>query len=335
MVPLMLQAGVFLLAVAITGLVNRQARRHRLLAYPVSRSAHVDPTPAMGGIAIVLLFLAMAVLALGRNLLSSSEFLALMAGVLVAVVGLLDDFWQLSIYWRMLSQCLATAWVLALLGPLPSLDFWVFTLDATWLLYPAAGLMLLWLLNLYNFMDGIDGLAAIELISVTVLSSFFAITGGDQALALLCASLASAAAGFLVWNWPPAKIFMGDVGSSFIGFTLGILALMSVLHGTTSLWTWFILLAVFVVDATTTLVRRMASGEVWYEGHASHAYQNAARRYKSHAKVTITVLLINCFWLAPLAWFSVQWPEYGFPLTILSMTPLLFLAIKLRAGNNQ
>ena len=181
-------------------------------------------------------------------------------------------------------------------------------------------------------MDGIDGLAGSELIFVNLVSLFLVINSGDQVVAVLSATLAAAGAGFLFWNWPPAKVFMGDVGSGFIGFSLGILALLSMHHGSLTVWTWLLLLGVFIVDTTVTLIRRSLNGEKWYQGHASHAYQNAARRYKSHSKVTITVIVINCLWLAPLAWFSVKQPELGIYLAGIGLVPLVVLAIKLQAG---
>ena len=193
---------------------------------------------------------------------------------------------------------------------------------------------LVWLLNLYNFMDGIDGIAATQLIAVNLVSLVIVINT-DAVLTLLSASFAAAAGGFLLWNWAPAKIFMGDVGSSFIGFTLGVMALLSLFHGTMTIWTWLLLLGVFIVDATRTLFVRVTSGQRWHEGHASHAYQNAARRYNSHAKVTITVLLINLFWLGPLAWLSLQYPKMGLVITVIGLLPLLLLAKRFGAGNEK
>ena len=153
-------------------------------------------------------------------------------------------------------------------------------------------------------------------------------------MALLSATLFASGAGFLLWNWPPAKIFMGDVGSGFIGFSFGVMALLSTQHGSMTIWTWVLLLGIFIVDATVTLFRRYRRNERWYEGHACHAYQNAARRYKSHGKVTITVILVNCVWLAPLAWLSANRPDLGVYLAILGIAPLIVLAIKFQAGDS-
>jgi Fuc2NAc and GlcNAc transferase len=127
---------------------------------------------------------------------------------------------------------------------------------------------------------------------VVNLVSLIIVINSDSVLTLLSASFAAATGGFLLWNWAPAKIFMGDVGSSFIGFTLGVMALLSLHHGSMTVWTWVLLLGVFIVDTTLTLFVRYRGKQRWHEGHASHAYQNAARHYKSHAKVTITVVLI-------------------------------------------
>lgn len=330
---LALQFGVFLGAALLTGLFRRYATHVQLMDYPVARSSHRLPTPVGGGVSIAVLFLLLASYFFLRGLIPFNHYMALLATSVVAIVGLVDDLVQLDIQWRLPPQLLAAVWVLWWLGGVPTVQIGNFLLDSPWIMGPLAVLALLWLLNLYNFMDGIDGLAASELVFVNVVSCLLVINSGDNTVALLSATLLAAGAGFLLWNWPPAKIFMGDVGSGFIGFSLGVLALISMQHGSLSVWTWVILLSVFIVDATTTLIRRYLRGDKWYEGHATHAYQHAARLYKSHAKVTITVVLINFLWLAPLAWVSVRRPELGIYLSIVAMLPLLVLALKLGAGS--
>jgi Fuc2NAc and GlcNAc transferase len=313
-------------------MITRLARQLQLVDVPVARSSHSIPKPRGGGLAIVLLFLLVASYFYSRSLLTIDQYMALLAGGIVAGVGLADDFWQLDARWRIPPQLFAACWVIWWLGDIPPIALGPWTLEAQWLLSGLALLALIWLLNLYNFMDGIDGLAASELVFVNGMSLLLVINSNDQVVAMLSATLLTAGAGFLLWNWPPAKIFLGDVGSGFIGFSLGVLALFSMQQGSLTVWTWVILLAVFIVDATTTLLRRAWRGDRWYEGHATHAYQHAARRYKSHARVTITVLGINCLWLAPLAWWSAQRPEYGAYLALLALLPLLALALKLQAG---
>jgi len=181
-------------------------------------------------------------------------------------------------------------------------------------------------------MDGIDGIAGIELVFVNVMSLILVISSEEQSVLLLSQLLLVLAVGFLVWNWAPAKIFMGDVGSGFIGFTLGIIAVMSLQQQSMTVWTWTILLGVFITDATITLIRRFCAGEKWYLGHASHGYQKAAKRFNSHSKVSIVVTVINFLWLAPLAWWSIKHPELGMVSAIVAVVPLGILAFWLKAG---
>ena len=147
-------------------------------------------------------------------------------------------------------------------------------------------------MNLYNFMDGIDGIAAVE--TVTIAAGYLAVTAGGgtpspfEGLAL---AIAGATLGFLVWNWAPARIFLGDVGSVPLGFLTG--ALMLDLAVRTSLAAALILPLYFAADATLTLATRLARGEKPWEPHRDHAYQRAARGLSSHAAVTTQVLIVN------------------------------------------
>jgi Fuc2NAc and GlcNAc transferase len=147
-------------------------------------------------------------------------------------------------------------------------------------------------------------------------------------------ALAAASAGFLVWNWPPAKIFMGDVGSGFLGFVFGLFALSSYQERPSLLWTWLILLSVFVVDSTLTLIRRLVSGERWYEAHCAHAYQHAARRYGLHSKVTLAVAAINAAWLFPLAWLASIRSDRAPLIAVAAVVPLIYTAFRYKAGQN-
>jgi len=328
---LLLCSLLFFGSAILTGLFRWGAQRVRLVAVPVSRSAHSTSVPVGGGVSIVALILLVIVYCYFTDQIPANEFAALMAAVAIAIMGIVDDIKQLDVRWRIPAQFLASAFVVYCLGDVPAIDFGLFIFSESILLNVLAVFALVWLLNLYNFMDGIDGIAATELIVVNLVSLIIVINS-DSALTLISASFAAAAGGFLLWNWAPAKIFMGDVGSSFIGFTLGVMALLSMHHGSMTVWTWVLLLGVFIVDATLTLLVRYRSEQRWLEGHACHAYQNAARHYKSHAKVTITVVLINLFWLGPLAWLSIQYPKMGLVITVIGLLPLLSLAKRFGAG---
>lgn len=328
---LLLASLLFLGSALITGLIRLAAHRVSLIDVPISRSAHAEPVPVGGGVAIVGFVFCAISYYYETGLIPPQEFSALLAALVVACIGIVDDFRQLNVRWRIPAQFLASLFVVYCLGDVPAIDFGLFQFPESLLLNALAVFALVWLLNLFNFMDGIDGIAATELITVNLMTVFI-VMGSDDVLVLLSVSLAASACGFLLWNWAPAKIFMGDVGSSFIGFILGVMALLSMYHGSMTVWTWLLLLGVFVVDATLTLYNRLRRRQRWYEGHASHAYQNAARRYKSHAKVTITVLLINLLWLGPLAWLTVQYPAMGLPITLVGLLPLLLLALRFGAG---
>jgi Fuc2NAc and GlcNAc transferase len=170
-----------------------------------------------------------------------------------------------------------------------------------------AVLAVVWGINLYNFMDGIDGLAAGEAVSVGLAAAGL-LAARNPPLAAVAVTVAGAAAGFLPWNWHRARIFMGDVGSGFMGFILATLALVSESSGAMPALVWLLLVGVFFADATITLVRRMLRRERWYAPHRVHAYQRAVQGGWSHARVTSFVLVLNGG-LALLAWLCVRQPE--------------------------
>ncbi len=325
--------GLFLAALLLTGAIRRIALQWGALDVPVARSLHAAPVPVGGGLAIALLFLLYALACWRHGLLADADLIALAGGgVIVAAVGLFDDLRKPPLSLRLFLQFAAAVWALLWLATPQPVDFLFFVIANSLLLNTLAALSLVWLINLYNFMDGIDGLAATELVFVTILGFLLGVLFDDMALGLLSGGLCAAGLGFLVWNWPPARIFLGDAGSGFIGFSLGVLALLSLDEGGTTVWTWLLLLGVFAADATVTLLRRIWRGDKWYEGHCCHAYQHAARRIGSHGRVTGAILAVNVFWLGPLACLSVFQPQWGLPLTLLGLAPLAWLAWKLGAG---
>ncbi|KAB7628253.1 glycosyltransferase family 4 protein [Alkalilimnicola sp. S0819] len=328
----LLWIGVLLVSAVLTACLRSYARRARLIDVPNSRSSHVVPTPRGGGLAIVIsLLLAWAVLA-GLGRLPWAVLLgAGLGGGWIALIGFIDDHRDVSARWRLLGQALATVWVLYWLpvAAVPLGDWW---LEASWLVL-LAGIGIVWLLNLFNFMDGIDGLAGLEAAMVAAGAVLLQWSLGEaQGMAWASAMLVAAAAGFLLWNWPPARIFMGDVGSATLGYLFGVMAVSGVFAPALSVWSWLILLGVFIVDATYTLIHRLLRGERVYQAHRSHAYQRAARWLGSHRRVTVTVGLINALWLLPLAAMSVLWPGQAYALTAMAYLPLVGLCLWLGAG---
>lgn len=327
--------GVFLCAVMMTGVMRRYALAREMLDVPNARSSHVVATPRGGGAAIVVAFLLGVVLVWVSGGVDKKLALAVIgAGALVAGIGLWDDHGHVSQQWRLLVHFTAACWALYWLGGAPPLQFPGFSLQPGWLGLGVAAVFLVWLLNLFNFMDGIDGIAGSEAVFIAVGGALLAWSAGSEGLALVLSVLAAATLGFLLWNLPPAKIFMGDVGSGFLGVVLGVLAYTGAVEGMVSLWVWLILFAVFLVDATITLLRRMLRGDKWYEAHRSHAYQWAARSH-GHARVTIAVNLINIFWLFPLALCAFVKPEWGVVIIIVAYVPLVVGAVVLGAGSSE
>jgi Fuc2NAc and GlcNAc transferase len=331
---LLLLVGVGVAAWWLTGVLRGYAVAHRLLDIPNARSSHLVATPRGGGLAIVLtVVVALPLLGMFGLLAWRAVWGLVSGGAVVAVVGFADDHGHLAVHQRLLGHIVAASWVVTCLGGLPPLVALGVIIELDWLGHGLAVLYLVWMLNLTNFMDGIDGIAAVEVISVclggALLCSIAARDSTQWAGPLI---LASATLGFLVWNWPPAKIFLGDTGSGFLGLVLAAFSLQAAWVAPRLFWGWVILLGAFIVDATVTLIRRIARGERFYEAHRNHAYQHAARRWATHRPVTLAVAAINLCWLLPLALLVVQGSVDGLLGIFVAYTPIVTLAIWLQAG---
>ncbi len=322
----------------MTGALRRYALVRSLIDIPNARSSHSEPTPRGGGVAIVASFLLALLLLAGLGLIAWPLAWALLgAGAGVAVLGFLDDHGHIAARWRLLGHFAAAIWALFWLGGLPSVVMFGYTVDLGWFGHALAAVYLVWMLNLYNFMDGIDGIASVEAICVcfggALAYGLLGFAGSTQTSEFIVPLLLVAAvAGFLFWNFPPARIFMGDAGSGFLGITLGLLSLQAAWVAPQLLWSWLILLGVFIVDATFTLLRRLLRGDKVYEAHRSHAYQYASRRLGRHLPVTLAVAALNLLWLLPIALW-VGWSGLdGLVGLAIAYAPLIGLALKYKAG---
>lgn len=311
-----------------TEIYRRYSIKNNFLDIPNERSSHVNPTPRGGGLSIVIIFLLVVILT--NSLVNEIAWAFIGSGFLVAIVGFLDDKAHIAARWRLLSHFVAAFWALYYLGGIPEFQFLNYTFNLGWFGIGMSAILLVWMLNLFNFMDGIDGIAASETIFVSCAGAFFAGLSGFEGLTFISLALAASTMGFLVLNWPPAKIFMGDVGSGFLGLMLGIIAYANILKGG-SVWIWLILLGVFLVDSGITLLRRIISGDKWHEAHCSHAYQHAAREW-GHKRVTVATIIINLCWLLPLAYLVYLYKEFAVVLMCVAYIPLILLALKFKAG---
>ena len=324
---------IAVLSLFLTAALRKYALARSLVDVPNARSSHSIPTPRGGGVAVVVAFLLALPFLNWFDLVPTPTLLGVGgAGVLVAVVGFMDDHGHIAARWRLLGHFSAALWALYWLGGLPEVQVFGFGVDLGWIGHLIAAFYLVWMLNLYNFMDGIDGVASIEAMCSCFGACLLYFVCGYVDLLWLPMLLFMAVAGFLYWNFPPARIFMGDAGSGFLGITLGCISLQAAWVDAQLLWGWLILLGVFIVDATFTLIRRLARGDKVYEAHRSHAYQFASRHYRKHLPVTLAVAAINLLWLLPVALAVVIFKLDGFTATMVAYVPLIVLAIRFRAG---
>jgi Fuc2NAc and GlcNAc transferase len=317
-----------------TGLMRRYALRRNLVDVPNVRSSHASPTPRGGGIAIVAAFFFSLLLLAFTGLIDIKILSSLLiGGGAMALVGLLDDRWHLQARVRFVVHLAAALCVVILLGEIPESALSRWGLHGQWVGGLVSVFALVWIANLFNFMDGIDGIAGSEAVFVSGAGAWLNwLQGGAPGLTAAMLCLAAASLGFLRWNWPPASIFMGDVGSGFLGFTLATLALAASRYGDMPIEVWIILSGVFLVDATVTLIRRMVRGDRWFEAHRLHAYQNLAFRWQAHLPVTVLVTIINLFWLFPWAWIAATYPAHAMRYVAIALTPLVVIACLVGAG---
>ncbi|MFZ4076693.1 MAG: MraY family glycosyltransferase [Legionellaceae bacterium] len=324
----------FILSFLLTWILRRYALARNVLDVPNHRSAHAIPTPRGGGVAFVCTVL-ISILFLKKNaLLTPDGSIALMmAGVFVASLGFLDDHGHIAPIWRLTGHFIASVLALYWLGGFPSLMIFSWALPLGFFADVLGVLYLVWLINLYNFMDGIDGLAGVELLCVCCGMSFiYWVCGGLDSLMVLPLVLSASVTGFLCWNFPPARIFMGDAGSGFLGFIVGVLSIQASGIHPQFFWCWLILLGVFIVDTTITLGSRLLRLEKIYEAHSTHGYQYAARYFGRHLPVTLGVLVLNVAWLLPIA-VAVGLEHLDGPLGLLmAYVPLVLLATWFNAG---
>lgn len=325
--------GVFLSSFLVTGLYRRYALHKLIVDIPNNRSSHTKPTPRGGGVAIVITFSAALWLFQSQLGLSLNHLLGfLIPAIMLSTVSFIDDHGHVKARWRLLAQFSAASVGLYLLGGVASLRAADVNVQSPLILSVIFTLLLVWLVNLYNFMDGIDGIASLQAIVVsTALAIILWLLSPNEVEFIIPLLLMSATAGFLCWNFPKAKIFMGDIGSCFIGLMIGLFTIHFMQFNSELFWCAVIMLGTFVVDASVTLFRRMFRGEKIHVAHREHAYQHSAQVY-GHVLVSIAYALIAILWLFPLALLAAFTIIDGFIVMLIAYIPLIMLAVRLRAG---
>ena len=300
-------AGVVALASwRLTKIVLEHARANGLLDVPNVRSSHTVPTPRGGGAALAVALLGGLVFGAALGLIPWRMAVAFGGGgIAVAAVGWRDDVAGVRPVIRAAVHCFAALWALIWLGGISSIAVGPFRIQLGIAGQLLVVLGIAWCVNLYNFMDGIDGIAAGEAVIVGAVGALLLAISGGQGPSVVSLLVAAASAGFLMWNWCPARIFMGDAGSGLLGFWFGALAVASERSGGPPILVWAILLGAFGFDATLTLARRVARGEPWYRAHRQHAYQRAVQSGLTHRRVTTLVLALGVL-LAGLAFWQTR-----------------------------
>jgi len=332
-IPLVL----FVVSAATTRHLVSNSHRISSLDIPNERSSHLTPTPRGGGLSFVAASLFGFLLLLLNKTLNHADLLALCcAGVIVAIAGHLDDRQKISgATIRLVFHAIGAIVLVAVIGFPSQISVFDRTINTGIIGLLLGVVYLVWLLNLFNFMDGTDGIAASEAIFVCAagaILNFHVLSNINFGAAAIV--LAVSTFGFLLYNWSPAKIFMGDVGSGYLGIVIGGLSLMAAKQQHELLWVWIILLAVFISDATVTLIRRLLRKQKPHVAHRSHAYQHLAIRFNSHAKVSLIVLAINIVWLLPIAFFVADNQIPGTTGVVIAYVPLLVAALFLGAGKD-
>lgn len=294
-VVIALPAAAFVITSALIAWMLRSRFARLVLDHPNERSLHVDPVPRTGGLAIMG-----AVTCAGLALLPAS-LIWLAPAALLAALSFVDDLRGLPVPVRFAGQLvvcgLFAAWLLA---------------DRSLLWIAVATLAAAWLANLYNFMDGSDGLAGGMAAIGFGCTGLAALAAGEVSLAIASLCITGAAAAFLVFNFHPARIFMGDVGSIPLGFLAAAFGLLGWRGGAWPVWFPLLVFSPFVVDATVTLVRRLVRGEKVWQAHKEHYYQRLVRLGWGHRRTALTEYLVMLATGSSALWAAQREPSVQF-----------------------
>lgn len=303
--------GLFLLSIVLTYLIREYTLKKSILDIPNERSSHLIPTPRGGGLAIIITFYIGVFIF--KNYIDKELFLALFTALPIVIISLIDDIHPLSSKVRLAVQSFSAILAIYILGGVNTIDFTLFQLNSWWLNI-VAFFSILWLTNLYNFLDGIDGYASTQTVIIGI--GLFLFFSNPLGLVLIVGSL-----GFLIFNWDKASIFMGDVGSATLGFIVALFVFSDTSNG--NIYIWLVLLSLFWIDASITLFRRYLNKEKLSKAHRKHAYQRLTQIGWSHSKVVLSSIIFNIFFLLLLYFFDNN--HIVFMVNIVVITYILYL----------
>lgn len=288
---------LLLISFTLTYFIKEYAIKKSLVAQVNERSSHTAPTPHGGGIAIALTWFVGLVYLYMTDSIDTTLFYAFSAGVFISIVSFFDDLYELSPKLRLIVQSAVAVIGLVAIGGLNNIDVGLFTIENQVITNLFAFLLIVWYINLTNFIDGINGYVGSMFVFIGIAGLILV---GDAYFGVL----AVAVLGFLYWNWNKAKIFMGDVGSTLLGYNIAIITLYYANEQSSNLWVWIILFGLFWFDATVTLIRRKLNGEKLSQAHKKHAYQRLTQAGWSHYKVTNYSIVLNILLFAIVCFVS-------------------------------
>ena len=303
------------------------AIRNQVLAIPNRRTLHKNPIPKGGGVVFSILSVCSVLLVWLECKLPVELLWVLVVGGLTATIfGILDDMRNIRASIKLTIQILLSAWTVYWLeGYEMVLTDWI----PSYLSTPLISFLLVWMMNGYNFIDGIDGMAASGAVFISsTLALVIFLTVEHIEIIYIFIFIAVTVSGFLIFNWPKASIFMGDSGSIFLGFTFGALLVFTVTNGILSVWTWLAVFGYIFADISVTQIARIILVKNWWQAHRSHAYQNLARITGSHLKVISSVTIYHLFWILPLTLWSALVPEFAYVAVFFAVTPAMMIAYK-------
>ncbi|MEV9499446.1 MraY family glycosyltransferase [Aliarcobacter butzleri] len=304
---------LLLISFLLTYFIKNYMIKKSLVASVNERSSHTVPTPHGGGIAIVITWFIGLFYIYFIGQIENNLFYALLFGAVISIVSFFDDIYELSPKLRLIIQAIVAIGGLYFLGGFETLTFGVFDIQNPIFTNIFAFFMIIWFINLYNFLDGINGYAGSEAIFLSLAG--FILFGGNHFLVLTVAVL-----GFLYWNWNKAKIFMGDVGSTLLGYNVAIFTIYYANQELTNFWIWIILFSVYWFDSTLTLIRRKLNKERLSQAHKKHAYQRLTQAGWSHYKVTNYSIGLNILLFAIVFFISNIFVAFLFSFVVLVLS---------------
>lgn len=324
----------FVLSFLLTYYYRRLAILWRIVDVPNLRSSHKKPIPRGAGISFFISFNVVLGALLWQDQVTLNYTLPVfLGGPAVMILGYWDDMKSVSPLLRLFVHFLVAVFIFSLLSAGFTRTVHIsFLPEWPWLTAMFCIFFIAWFINLYNFMDGCDGLAPGLGMVGSGLVSIISYMYGNTDLAIIYLVLAYCLAGFLIFNWAPAKVFMGDSGAYFLGYVFGSLALISKMYYESSLYVHLIVFGALIVDATWTLMMRLFRLEKIYLPHKMHGFQKLMAKGWGHARVTSLYILITILWLFPMAIFSMSFHIYSFFFLIVSYIPLVILMWVLKAG---